>query len=129
MTTEYTGGSFRQIKKKAVQFKCGRLLANYRDLLGISLDAGQLCLKSPGSNPSALTAASGSRPHASTLSFGAIIAPIVALAFSGSCSATKKTERTGGPPPDGSVVTSTTWPSAISQYTTNCTAASATQPD
>src|ERR1700730_17705193 len=24
--------SFRQIKKKAVQFKCGRLLANYRDL-------------------------------------------------------------------------------------------------
>ena len=25
------GGSFRQIKKKAVQFKCGRLLANYRD--------------------------------------------------------------------------------------------------
>jgi hypothetical protein len=26
------GGSFRQIKKKAVQFKCGRLLANYRDL-------------------------------------------------------------------------------------------------
>jgi hypothetical protein len=26
------GGSFRKIKKKAVQFKCGRLLANYRDL-------------------------------------------------------------------------------------------------
>src|SRR3984893_2701002 len=25
-------GSFRQIKKKAVQFKCGRPLANYRDL-------------------------------------------------------------------------------------------------
>ena len=32
MTTEHNGGSFRQIKKKAVQFKCGRLLANYRDL-------------------------------------------------------------------------------------------------
>src|ERR1700737_1496144 len=32
MTTEYTGGSFRQIKKKTVQFKYGRLLANYRDL-------------------------------------------------------------------------------------------------
>jgi hypothetical protein len=31
MTTEHTGGSFRQIKKKAIQFKCGRLLANYRD--------------------------------------------------------------------------------------------------
>jgi transposase len=26
------GGSFRKIKKKAVQFKCGGLLANYRDL-------------------------------------------------------------------------------------------------
>jgi hypothetical protein len=26
------GSSFRQIKEKAVQFKCGRLLANYRDL-------------------------------------------------------------------------------------------------
>ena len=30
MTTEHNGGSFRQIKKKAV--KRGRLLANYRDL-------------------------------------------------------------------------------------------------
>src|ERR1700676_2613065 len=44
--------------------------------LGVSLDAGQPCLKSPGFNPRALTAASGSRPHASTFSFGAIIAPI-----------------------------------------------------
>ena len=32
MTTEHTVVRFRQIKKKAVQFKCGRLLANYRDL-------------------------------------------------------------------------------------------------
>jgi len=31
MTTEHTVVSFRQIKKKAVQFS-GRLLANYRDL-------------------------------------------------------------------------------------------------
>jgi len=26
------GGSFRKSKRKPVQFKCGRLLANYRDL-------------------------------------------------------------------------------------------------
>jgi hypothetical protein len=32
MTTEHTVVRFRQIKKKAVLFKCGRLLANYRDL-------------------------------------------------------------------------------------------------
>ena len=32
MTTEHTVVRLRQIKKKAVQFKCGRLLANYRDL-------------------------------------------------------------------------------------------------
>jgi hypothetical protein len=25
MTTEHTGGSFRQIKKKTIQLKCGRL--------------------------------------------------------------------------------------------------------
>jgi len=36
-------------------------------------------LESPGFNPRALTAASGSRPHASTFSFGTIIAPIIAL--------------------------------------------------
>src|SRR6266403_5198360 len=46
-------------------------------------------VKSPGFNPRALTAASGRRPHASTFSFGAIITPIVALAVSGSGSATK----------------------------------------
>src|SRR5260370_38246937 len=73
--------------------------------LGISLDAGQPCLKSPGLNPRALTAASGSRPHASTFSFGAIIAPIIALAFSGSCSATKRTERTVEPPPNDPLAT------------------------
>ena len=32
MTTEHTVVRFRQIKKKAVQFKCGRLPANYREL-------------------------------------------------------------------------------------------------
>jgi hypothetical protein len=31
MTTEHTVVSFRQIKKKAVQFKSGRPLGNYRD--------------------------------------------------------------------------------------------------
>ena len=47
------------------------------------------CVKSPGFNPSALTAASGSGPHASTLSFGAMIAATIAAAFAGSPSATK----------------------------------------
>jgi len=51
--------------------------------------AGQPCVKSPRFNPRALTAASGSRPNASTFSFGASIAPIIAMAASGSCSATK----------------------------------------
>jgi hypothetical protein len=32
VTTERTVVRFRQIKKKAVQFKCGRLPANNRDL-------------------------------------------------------------------------------------------------
>jgi len=49
----------------------------------------QPCVKSPRFNPSALTAASGSRPHTSTFSFGAIIAAMIAVAVSGFCSATK----------------------------------------
>jgi len=47
------------------------------------------CVKSPGFNPSALTAASGSDPHASTFSFGAIIVATSAVAVAGSPSATK----------------------------------------
>src|SRR5882762_3035966 len=43
--------------------------------LGISLDAGQPFLKSPGFNPRALTAASVRPPLASILLFGRIIAP------------------------------------------------------
>ena len=58
-----------------------------RGLCGPRCD--QPCVKSPRFNPSALTAASGSRPHASTFSFGAVMASIIALAASGSCSATK----------------------------------------
>jgi hypothetical protein len=53
-----------------------------------TLDASQACVKSPGFNPRALTATSGSGPQASTRSFGAIIAPTIAVAFAGSCSAT-----------------------------------------
>jgi hypothetical protein len=74
----------------------------------VSPGAGHPCVKSPGFNPSALTATSGSGPYASTLSFGAIMAAMIAAALAGSPSATKKTERTGGPPPNGSVVTITT---------------------
>ena len=74
----------------------------------VSPGAGHPCVKSPGFNPSALTATSGSGPYASTLSFGAIMAAMIAAALAGSPSATKKTERTGGPPPNGSVVTRTT---------------------
>ena len=66
------------------------------------------CVKSPGFNPSALTATSGSGPQASTLSFGAIRVAMIAAALAGSPSATKKTERTGGPPSNSSVVTRTT---------------------
>ena len=47
------------------------------------------CVKSPGLSPSALTTASGRGPHASTLSFGAMIAATIAAAFAGSPSATK----------------------------------------
>jgi hypothetical protein len=36
MTTEHTGGSFRQIKKKTIQLKCGRLPVNYRDLPSVT---------------------------------------------------------------------------------------------
>src|ERR1700680_2402182 len=76
-------------KRKPFNSNVADYLLIIATFLGISLDAGQLCLKSPGFNPRALTAASGSRPHPSTFSFGAIIAPIIAVAFSGSCSATK----------------------------------------
>src|SRR4029077_20173562 len=74
--------SFRTIviTNRAPETELGR----YRN----SLDASYPCVKSPGFNPRALTATSGSGPHASTLSFGAIIAPTIALAFAGSCSAT-----------------------------------------
>ena len=37
MTTEHTVVRFRQIKKKAVQFKCGKLLDIYRDLCQLPL--------------------------------------------------------------------------------------------
>jgi hypothetical protein len=79
-----------------------------RSPIFVSPGAGHPCVKSPGFNPSALTATSGSGPYASTLSFGAIMAAMIATALAESPSATKKTERTGGPPPNGSVVTRTT---------------------
>jgi hypothetical protein len=41
------------------------------------------------------------------------MAAMIAAALAGSPSATKKTELTGGPPPNGSVVTKTTWPFAM----------------
>jgi hypothetical protein len=81
---------------------------NRRSPIFVSPGAGHPCVKSPSFNPSALTATSGSGPYASTLSFGAIMAAMIATALAGSPSATKKTERTGGPPPNGSVVTRTT---------------------
>ena len=56
---------------------------------GTGRSAAHPCVKSPGFNPSALTAASGSVPNASTLSFGAMIAATIASALAGSPSATK----------------------------------------
>jgi hypothetical protein len=85
MITEHTVVRSGKSKRKPFNSSVADYLLIIATFLGISLDAGQPCLKSPGFNPRALTAASGSRPHASTFSFGTIIAPIIALAFSGSC--------------------------------------------
>jgi hypothetical protein len=82
MITEHTVVRSGKSKRKPFNSNVADYLLIIATFLGISLDAGQPCLKSPGFNPRALTAASDSRPHASTFSFGAIIAPIIALAFS-----------------------------------------------
>ncbi|WP_157793758.1 MULTISPECIES: hypothetical protein [Bradyrhizobium] len=81
---------FQQLATPRREFRPHGSLSSYsvRSRHGNPLDAGYPCVKSPGFNPRALTATSGSGPHASTLSFGAITAPTIAFAFAGSCSAT-----------------------------------------
>jgi hypothetical protein len=81
---------FQQLSRMVVDFDFShgvtllslRAIRRHRN----SLDASYPCVKSPDFDPRALTATSGSGPHASTLSFGAIIAPTIA--FAGFCSAT-----------------------------------------
>src|SRR5215831_15719753 len=54
----------------------------------VSRPGDHTLLNSPGFNPRALTAASGSSPYASTFSLGAMISAIIACALVGSSSAT-----------------------------------------
>jgi hypothetical protein len=60
MITEHTVVRSGKSKRKPFNSNVADYLLIIATFLGISLDAGQLCLKSPGFNPTALTAASGS---------------------------------------------------------------------
>jgi hypothetical protein len=61
MATEHTVVRSGKSKRKPFNSNVADYLLIIATFLGISIDGGQPCLKSPGFNPRALTAASGSR--------------------------------------------------------------------